>query len=294
MATSAYMTGRKKYNRPQAILWSDNPGTKDGNAYYPTGTEPDDFIILSDHNRSEISMTKQRIETRQRMINGIMRSYHVDDKINISLSWNNLPSRSFSRKIPFGLPGNTLSSRAYFLDIDGTKATLHLEPDHLFSIGDEVVVTNILPLTEPDPSLIWPSNLSGIKVITEKTSDTISFTFSPKDLPPLNERNPREEYDVVASLIALIPSALVKLSPTEEYIVDTSAGGTDLLNWYETHSGPFWVYLSYDTHATYDNNRPLTNYNEVRHMYFSSFDYVVAKRSANFDFWNVSVALEEV
>ena len=90
------MNNRKKWTRPQAMLFSDNPGTLDGGFYVPTGNESEDFIILSDHNRSSISMSKQRIETRNRMINGTMRSYHTADKINLSCSWTRLPSRAYS------------------------------------------------------------------------------------------------------------------------------------------------------------------------------------------------------
>ena len=96
MATSTYMNNRKKWTRPQALLFSDNSGTLDSGFYIPTGNEGEDFIILSDHNRSSISLSKQRIETRNRMINGTMRSYHTADKINISCSWTRLPSRAYS------------------------------------------------------------------------------------------------------------------------------------------------------------------------------------------------------
>lgn len=90
------MNNRKKWTRPQALLFSDNSGTLDSGFYIPTGNEGEDFIILSDHNRSSISLSKQRIETRNRMINGTMRSYHTADKINISCSWTRLPSRAYS------------------------------------------------------------------------------------------------------------------------------------------------------------------------------------------------------
>ena len=66
-------------------------------AYVPQDTDPDlvdQFMVLSDHNRAEISFTPERIESRQRTINGRMRSYHIADKLGISWSWNNLPSRS--------------------------------------------------------------------------------------------------------------------------------------------------------------------------------------------------------
>ena len=61
-----------------------------------SSTAGDNFIILSDHNRKPMDFKIQRLEKRERMINGRMRSYHVADKLTISTSWENLPSRSFS------------------------------------------------------------------------------------------------------------------------------------------------------------------------------------------------------
>jgi hypothetical protein len=96
MTTANYLAGRNKYGRPQALLFSNNPGTLDNGFYVPNGNEFEDFIILSDHNREQIQFKNNRIENRVRTINGRMRSYHIADKINISTSWNNLPSRSSS------------------------------------------------------------------------------------------------------------------------------------------------------------------------------------------------------
>jgi hypothetical protein len=106
---AAYMSGRKKYQRPQAMLWSENSGTLVNGIYLPngyeigstTGSETDEstfnqFLILSDDNRQPIDFKPTRIEKRERMINGRMRSYHVADKLTISTSWNMLPSRSFA------------------------------------------------------------------------------------------------------------------------------------------------------------------------------------------------------
>ena len=110
MASTGYMQGRQRFSRPQGMLWSDTPGTLSGGKYIPSGYEvysdktgisADDaansFIILTDHNRSDISITQQRIEKRQRMINGTMRSYHISDKFNISTSWQMVPSRSYTK-----------------------------------------------------------------------------------------------------------------------------------------------------------------------------------------------------
>lgn len=119
MANTTYMRGRWDLNglknRPQAILWSDNFGTIDDTVYVnpitsastslqltvPTGAEYEDFIILSDHNRKELTFAKQRLENKQRMINGTMRSYHIADKLTMSVSWDNLPSRSFNKAPEF-------------------------------------------------------------------------------------------------------------------------------------------------------------------------------------------------
>ncbi len=210
MATSGYMTGRKRYQRPQAVLWSDNAGTLSNGLYVPTGYEVgavvpdgtasnliDQFMVLSDHNRSEISFNTERIEKRQRTINGRMRSYHIADKLNISFSWNNLPSRSHA--------------------------------------------------------LVADFNSSGVSPLKNSTS---------------------------------------------EYTADGGAGGVQLLDWYENHKGPFWMYLAYDKYTNFGTNDEayahLGQYNQIMQVYFSDFNYTVTKRGgSNFDLWNVSVTLEE-
>jgi hypothetical protein len=119
-ANSAYLQGRKKYGRPQAMLWSENAGTLKNGIYVPYGyeigsgtTETDtsltnQFMILSDDNRDSINMQSNRIEKRERMINGRMRSYHIADKLTISVSWKMLPSRSFSLDPEFNSEGKSV------------------------------------------------------------------------------------------------------------------------------------------------------------------------------------------
>lgn len=202
IATPAYIAGRSRYARPQAMIWSDNSGTISEGVRLPYGNEKEDFIILSDHNRGEIGIAKQRVETRQRMINATMRSYHVADKITVSCSWTRIPSRSYSRNVNFDSSGSPV------------------------------------------------------------------------------------------------------LSGATEYTVDGGAGGVEILDWYENHSGPFYVFLAYDKYnndsfkvagsVTDDSFDYLSIYNDVRLMYFSNFDYSIEKRGgSNFDFWNINVSLEE-
>lgn len=113
MGNANYLLNRQQYSRPQAILFANNPGTLESIAtgeneefyYVPMGNDIlsnqtvaqdslDFYMILSDDNRSPIDFRVQRIEKRERMINGRMRSYHIADKISITLSWDMLPSRS--------------------------------------------------------------------------------------------------------------------------------------------------------------------------------------------------------
>lgn len=222
MTSSAYMIGRQKYSRPQAMLWSENSGTLSNGIYIPTGyeinsdktgiTSNDDFLILSDHNRGEINMTTQRIEQRKRMANGTMRSYHIADKMQMSVSWQSLPSRSHSVYPAF-------------------NQTTGISPyDNVYTYNDPV------------------------------TEETINAT---------------------------------------EYTADGGAGGVEMLDWYENHTGPFWVFLAYDKYNNFSNTNEgrshLAQYNQVMQMYITNFDYSIVKRGGNnHDLWNVNVSLEEV
>ncbi len=102
MTNSTYMNARKQYARPQAILFSEDSGELSGGSYVPSGYEignslndTGSFIILSDHSRGPLDFGVQRIENRQRMVNGRMRSYFIADKRTLSVSWDMLPSMSF-------------------------------------------------------------------------------------------------------------------------------------------------------------------------------------------------------
>lgn len=202
-----YMQSRKKYNRPSGMLWSENSGSLINGLYIPYGLEVgaapapdtsplllDQFLMLTDDNRSPLDFSDERIEKRERMINGRMRSYHIADKMTISTSWNMIPSRS--------------------------------HPD----------VPNFDPATG--------------------------------------------------------------LSLYKPYTSDGGAGGGDMLEWYDKHKGSFWVFLAYDRKAIFKGKEDpydhLAQYNQLVEMFISSFNYSVEKRGANFDYWNVSVTLEEV
>jgi hypothetical protein len=86
----------------------------------------------------------------------------------------------------------------------------------------------------------------------------------------------------------------------QQFTSDGGAGGLEILDWYNSYKGSFYVYLAYDKYTEFSNNDPekysrLKQYNEIIEMYISSFTYSVEKRgSSNHDLWNISVSLEEV
>lgn len=56
-----------------------------------------EWIKLTEHNRSEISIDTERIEQSQRMANGSLRKFFVADKKSFSVSWSMLPAnRSYT------------------------------------------------------------------------------------------------------------------------------------------------------------------------------------------------------
>jgi hypothetical protein len=203
----SYMQGRKKYSRPSGMLWSENSGTLQNGLYVPNGYEigsdpvgiddenlMDQFLLITDDNRTPLQFKEERIEKRERMINGRMRSYHIADKLTLSTSWSLIPSRSHA------------------------------------------------------------------------------------DVP---------SFDTVTGL-----------SQYKSYTTDGGAGGADMLEWYDSHKGSFWVFLAYDrkgifkgTPEPYDH---LQQYNQLIEMFVSDFSYSVEKRGTKFDYWNVSISLEEV
>lgn len=227
MSVSAeYISKRKPWRRPQALIWADvAPTITNDGKLIPVGYEigsniagitnanlNNKFIILSDHNREPISISTERIEQRQRMANGTMRSYHIADKLSLSVSWTMLPSRGFE------------------------------------------VVPNFNQTTAK-PNILTPAD---------------------------KDENP--------------PYYAHK---SQQYTADGGAGGGELLDWYETHTGPFWVLLSYDKYSEFGNDNEarehLNEYSQALQMYISDFNYSVVKRGAtNFDMWDVSVTLEEV
>jgi hypothetical protein len=134
-----YTKGRQKFGRPQALLFANNPGEPvivSGKTFYiPLGNEvnsqgyttgDDEFLILSDHNRAAIEIGVQRIEKRERTVNGRMRSYHVADKATFSTSWEMLPSRAYDKNPAFVQTTGLADPSAYSYTADGGAGGVEL------------------------------------------------------------------------------------------------------------------------------------------------------------------------
>ena len=298
MTTYSYLDARQKYSRPQAMLWSDNAGRVDvnnGNKVVPYGYEVNAatgagsgvtittqdpinaFMILPDHNRSSIDVQMERLEQRQRMVNGRMRSFHIADKKKISFSWDMLPSRSFVSPPNFEARVGAITA----VSGNGTAVTYTANTEFCNSLvanTTTVNITGILPAAY---------NLSNV-LVTAANATTFSVSSNVTDAVTVATGT------VTATSIG---TSTVAADPQNQYIVDGGAGAVDILDWYETHTGSFYVYLAYDQFDNFtgkDYNR-LNEYNEVIEMFVSDFSYNVVKRGANnYDFWNISVTLEEV
>ena len=80
--------------RPSMIIFAETePSSASNGLYWNLGTN---YLYLSDDNRDAVSVNYERIEFKDRMINGTMRSYHIADKRKFSTSWNDFPSRKYA------------------------------------------------------------------------------------------------------------------------------------------------------------------------------------------------------
>ena len=98
---------QKTWYRPSLMIFTKNQPVEsnavDG-SWFIGDTAGTDYLFLTDDSRAPLDVSVERIEFRNRMINGRMRTYHVADKKSFSTSWENLPSQvdgiSETRKNP--------------------------------------------------------------------------------------------------------------------------------------------------------------------------------------------------
>lgn len=59
---------------------------------YSNKTTATKFRRVTEQNRAPLSLNVERIESSQRMANGTLRKYFIADKLNLSVSWEMIPS----------------------------------------------------------------------------------------------------------------------------------------------------------------------------------------------------------
>ena len=90
-------TLQKTWYRPSLMIFTETQPTASvaSVGVWDIGaTAGTDYLFLTDDSRSALDVSVERIEFRNRMINGRMRTYHVVDKKSFSTSWQDLPSRN--------------------------------------------------------------------------------------------------------------------------------------------------------------------------------------------------------
>lgn len=308
MANSEYMLNRKVYKRPQAILFSENIGEISNGIYVPSGYEigntlnsTGSFITLSDHNRSSLDFGIQRIENRQRMVNGRMRSYWIADKRTLSVSWEMIPSRSYAVKPNFNSP--IPISNAIWNSSTSITYTIILSIGQTlpFVTGNTITTKEIISTSNPTGAAAtrFNFNIGTVGTITSVTSGaTVTYTI------PVTVTAATTDTYISGGVMYLSGTSNPKIgdsafdSTNSQYTVDGGAGGAELLDWYENHYGTFYVFLAYDKFPEFGRDSAayahLKEYQEVLEMYITDFSYSVQKRGGdNFDMWNISMTLEE-
>jgi hypothetical protein len=346
MTTSTYIQGRKAAGRgrPQGILLSNNPGTLTEDGFYvPTGYEIgaqvpegassadiDQFLILSDDNRAPLDFSIERLEKRERTINGRMRSYHIADKLSIDVSWSMLPSRSFSANPNFatsGLPTieNTKGSRAGYqkapvtIQLTKTNDTIITIPAVTINqlSGNKIIPSTVQAIYSEDETIVIPEitvvGSSGLLItIPSRTFIQPGVVIGAERIEGVDIDGPTVQYVIpqhqfiqpgkvvgAQRVYGTDPDGVAVTQLSQQYTTDGGAGGAAILDWYENHSGSFWAFLSYDKYTNFGSDdaayQNLNKYSQVVEVFFSDFSYSVQKRGgSNYDFWDISFTLEEV
>jgi len=318
MTTSEYMVNRKQYLRPQAILFSENSGETSNNIYVPSGYEvgnnfnlPGSFIVLSDHGRNSLDFGVQRIENRQRMVNGRMRSYWIADKRTLSVSWDVLPSRSYRQRPNFNTPipisGVTSDSTTtvnYKITIPTSDTT---SMTNLFANTNTVTIKGIISSTNTsgtDNTGLNSNSGTVVGTVNSITSGTNTIYTIPVTIGTATSETWTSGGFIYLSGTPKIGDSSynrtinIRNEIIPEYTIDGGAGGAELLDWYQKHYGTFYVFLAYDKFTEFGTNDAayahLSQYQEKLEMYITDFTYSVQKRGgSNFDMWNITMTLEE-
>lgn len=95
------------------MSWQNNPIME----WWDTRSTPQ-WVRITDHNRASLSISWERLESKQRMTDGTMRRYVITKKRTWSTSWENLPSSAASGLLTNGQDGDWMEQ--FYYDVDGS------------------------------------------------------------------------------------------------------------------------------------------------------------------------------
>lgn len=116
------------------MTWINNPIME----WWDTRGTPQ-WVKITEHNRSPLSVSYERLESKQRMVDGTLRRFVVGKKRTWSCSWDNLPSEAGTLLVN-GQGGNWMEQFHY--DTDGAFLM------RLRHGADQDTATNALPSTQ--------------------------------------------------------------------------------------------------------------------------------------------------
>jgi hypothetical protein len=109
------------------------------------------FRRLTEHNRDPLSINTERRESSQRMANGTLRKYFIADKLNLSVSWEMVPS--FRNET-----------------VDGAWGAEDIKNFYESSAGRGTFRVKI------NPTVFSPSLVEGTAALSDDYTYTMSFT----------------------------------------------------------------------------------------------------------------------
>lgn len=121
--------------------WQDNPIMEwlDPRPESPTYNK---WVKISDHGRSPLNISVERIENKQRMANGTLRRYVVSKKRIFSASWDNLPNKNVDF-LANGVPGEWMEQ--FHDEVNGEfRMRLRAGSDQAVATGDLTTEVNVM------------------------------------------------------------------------------------------------------------------------------------------------------
>jgi hypothetical protein len=274
MATSTYMAGRKKYSRPQAMLWSENTGEISNGIFVPSGYETGALISITAVTPSSPTSGKVTYTANNALAQG--------DVVFIQ----GLSPAEYN-----GSYSVVSATPTAFVVTNATTSTVTDGTGDALPAGDFIILSddNRGEIQFTPQRIEQRKRMVNGRMRSYHIADKLQIQTSWQMLPSRSAiYDPDFDENGATTLLR-----------SQVHTSDGGAGGVELLEWYENHKGPFWVFLSYDKYTNFPKGDGkyghLSQYSQIIEMYISNFSYSVQKRGgSNYDFWNVSVTLEEV